>query len=115
MSAARDITAIRSLIYRMAEKYGNRDVDGVMETLVDEAPSIIGTGAHEVVFGVEAVRSQVANELAETDGLAMTVGELHIDVFDGSAVAYAESVIHATFGDDTYNFPVRTSYVLAGT
>ncbi len=115
MTTQQAIAEVRSLVYRMAERYGAKDVDGVMETFVSDKPSLIGTGLDELRFGPDAVRLQVARDVSEADTLSFAVDSLHVDVQGESAFAFADAAIHATFGDDSFRFPVRTTFGLVRT
>lgn len=115
MTTQQAIAEVRAVVYRMAERYGAKDVDGVMETFIDERSSIVGTGQDELRFGTDAVRLQIARDVSEPDTLSFAVEKLHVDVFADSAFAFADAVIHATFAGDDYGFPVRTTFGLVRT
>lgn len=115
MTVEQDVAEVRFLVYRMAERYGAIDPDGVMETFVDDHPSIIGTGADEVRFGPAEVHFQMARDMAEADTLSMGMENVHVDVFGEAAFAFADVVINATFGGETFGFPVRCTFGLVRT
>ena len=43
-----DEAGVRSLVYRMAECYGAKDVEGVLGMFVGETSSMVGTGLDEL-------------------------------------------------------------------
>lgn len=115
MTTEQAIAEVRSLVYRMAERYGAKDVDGVLETFVGKHPSLVGTGLDELRFGAEAVRLQIARDVSEPDTLSFVFDSLHVDVHGESAFAFADAVIHATFDEKAFEFPVRTTFGLVRT
>ena len=115
MKEQQDIAAIRSVIYRMAERYGAGDVNGVMESFVGDGVSIIGTGADEIRFGPTEVQIQVARDISEADALSMSMDNIRVDVFGDAAFAFADSEIHARFGDQNHSFPIRATFGLVRT
>ena len=110
----RAIAEVRAVVYRMAERYGSKDVDGVLETFVDN-PLLVGTGEDELRFGGDSVRLQIARDVSEPDQLSYSVDKLHVDVFGDAAFAFADAVVNASFGDDGFRFPVRSTFGLVRT
>ena len=106
------IAEVRAVVYRMAERYGAKDVDGVMSTFVGENSFLVGTGQDEIRVGRDALRFQIARDVSEPDTLSFAIENLLVNVFDDSAFAFADAVIHASFGDDDFKFPVRTTFGL---
>lgn len=115
MTVEQAVAEVRAVVYRMAERYGAKDVDGIMETFVPESSSVVGTGLDELRFGTEAVRFQMARDTSEPDTLSFAIERLRVDAFDHSAFAFADAVFHATFGDADFRFPVRTTFGLVRT
>ena len=115
MTVEQDIAAIRSLVYRMAERYGAKDADGVMDAFVEDNPSIIGTGLDELRFGRNEIHAQIVRDMSETDALSMSMENIRVDVFGDSAFAFADSLIHATFDQVTHDFPIRATFGLVRT
>lgn len=115
MTVDQDRAEIRAVVYRMAERYGAKDVEGTMATFVGEHSSVIGTGTDEIRFGNDAVQFQMARDMSEPDTLSFAVESLHVDVFADSAFAFANAVFHATFRDDVFRFPVRTTFGMVRT
>lgn len=111
----RDIAAIRSVVYRMADRYGTMDPEGVMETFVDDHPSIIGTELDELRFGWAETHLQVVRDMSEVDELSMGMESLRVDVFGDAAFAFADAVISATAGDEHLRFPVRSTFGMVRT
>ena len=109
------VAEIRSLVYKMAERYGAKDPDGVMDTFVGEGSSIIGTEIDELRFGAEQVRLQIVRDLSEADALSFGIDRLHVDVFGDSAFAFADGRIVAGIGEETFRFPVRSTFGLTRT
>jgi class 3 adenylate cyclase/ketosteroid isomerase-like protein len=99
----------------MADSYGRKDSDGVMATFVESNPSIVGTGLDEIRFGRGEVLLQVARDMSEADLLSMSMDNVRVDVFGDSAFAFSDSKIHATFGEDTHEFPLRATFGLVRT
>ena len=48
MTTDQDEAGVRSLVYRMAECYGAKDVEGVLGMFVGETSSMVGTGLDEL-------------------------------------------------------------------
>lgn len=106
------IAEVRAVVYRMAERYGAKDVEGVMSTFVDENSFLVGTGQDEIRVGRDALRLQIARDVSEPDTLSFAINSLLVNVFDDSAFAFADAAIHASFGDDDFRFPLRTTFGL---
>lgn len=115
MTVEQDISAIRALIYRMADSYGRKDADSVMTGYVADNPSLVGTGPDEIRFGRAEVGLQVARDMSEADSLSMSMENVRVDVFGDSAFAFSNSKIHATFGEHTHEFPLRATFGLVRT
>lgn len=115
MTKGQDVAEIRSVVYQMAERFGARDVEGVMALFVEEGASAVGTGVDEVRFGSDAVRLQMARDLSEVDTISFGVENLRVDVVGDAAFAFANVEINATFGSESMRFPVRATFGLART
>jgi class 3 adenylate cyclase len=110
-----DIAEVRSVVYRMAECYGMKDVDGVLDTFVGEGSSLVGTGSDELRFGLAAVHLQIARDISEVDTLSFGMEAVRVDVFGDAAFAFANAVISATFGSEQFRFPLRSTFGLVRT
>lgn len=115
MTVEQDIAEVRSVVYQMAERYGAKDVDGVLTTFVDEGMVMVGTGLDELRFGSEATRLQVARDMSEADTLSFGMDNVRVDVFGDAAFAFTDAVISATFGSESFRFPVRSTFGLVRT
>jgi class 3 adenylate cyclase/ketosteroid isomerase-like protein len=110
-----DVAEVRSVVYRMAECYGMKDVDGVLDTFVREGSSLVGTGSDELRFGLAAVHLQIARDISEVDTLSFGMEAVRVDVFGDAAFAFANAVISATFGSEQFRFPLRSTFGLVRT
>ena len=99
----------------MAERFGAKDVEGVMAVFVKAGGSVVGTGADEIRFGSDAVRLQLARDVSEVDTFSFGMENLRVDVFGDAAFAFADVEIFATFGSESMRFPVRGTFGLART
>lgn len=99
----------------MAERFGAKDVEGVMALWVDEGASAIGTGVDEIRFGTDAVRLQIARDLSEADTFSFGIENLHVDVVGDAAFTFADVEINATFGSEPMRFLLRATFGLART
>lgn len=115
VTRGQDVAEIRSVVYQMAERFGAKDVEGVMALWVEEEASAIGTGADEIRFGSDAVRLQIARDLSEVDTFSFGMENLRVDVVGDAAFAFADVEIDATFGSESMRFPVRATFGLART
>lgn len=115
MTIEQDIAEVRSVVYRMAECYGMKDVDGVLDTFVGEGSSLVGTGSDELRFGLAAVHLQIARDISEVDTLSFGMEAVRVDVFGDAAFAFANAVISATFGSEQFRFPLRSTFGLVRT
>lgn len=115
MTDEQAVAEVRSVMYRMAERYGAADVEGVMAFFVDDAPANIGTGADEIRFGVSEVRSQISRDVSEVESLSMTMENLRVKVFGDGAFAYSDVVFAATVGGERMSYPARTTVGLTRT
>ena len=115
MTIEQDVAEVRSVVYRMAECYGTKDVDGVLDTFVGEGSSLVGTGSDELRFGLAAVHLQIARDISEVDTLSFGMEAVRVDVFGDAAFAFANAVISATFGSEQFRFPVRSTFGLVRT
>jgi class 3 adenylate cyclase len=109
------VAEVRSVMYRMAERYGARDVDGVMALFVEEDPVNIGTGADEARLGSAEVRKQIARDLAEVEAVSMGMDHLKVKVYGDAAFAYSEVVFSATVEGELLSYPARTTVGLTRT
>jgi len=99
---------IRSVVYRMAERYGAMDTDGVLATFVDEGDIlVVGTGADEVRFGREELRRQIDRDLSEVETLSVGMEHLSVSVFGETAFTFADAVMSVGMGEETLRFPMR--------
>lgn len=115
MTAEQDVAQVRSVVYRMAGAFGAKDVDGAMGMFIEEGASMVGTGLDELRFGSDAVRMQIARDASEADTLSFGMENLRVDVFGDAAFAFADAVINATFGSESFRFPVRSTFGLVRT
>ena len=115
MKIERDVANIRAVLYRLTGSYGAKDVDGVLDTFVADAPMMVGTGIDELRFNADEVRFQVDRDTSEPDALSISMANLRVTVFGDAAFAYADMVIHATFGEQHHRFPVRMTFGLVRT
>jgi ketosteroid isomerase-like protein len=53
--------------------------------------------------------------MSEADSLSMSMENVRVDVFGDSAFAFSNRKIHATFGGDTHEFPLRATFGLVRT
>lgn len=112
MTVEQDVAEVRSVVYRMAERYGAKDIEAVLDTFVGERSMMVGTGLDELRFGSAAVRLQVARDMSEADTLSFRMDTLRVDVFGDAAFAFADAVISATFGSESFRFPLRSTFGL---
>lgn len=115
VTRGQDVAEIRSVLYQMAERYGAKDVEGVMALWVDEGASAIGTGVDEIRFGSDSVRLGIARDLSEADTFSLGIENLHVDAVGDAAFALADVEINATFGSEPMRFPLRATFGLART
>jgi class 3 adenylate cyclase/ketosteroid isomerase-like protein len=99
----------------MAERYGAQDVDGVIDSFVEERTTMVGTGLDELRFGSAALRFQIVRDMSEADELSFGMDNLQVDVFGDAAFAFSDAVISATFGSERRGFPVRSTFGLVRT
>jgi hypothetical protein len=91
MTIEQDAAEIRSLVYRMAEYYGAKDVQGVLGTFVGEGSSMVRTGLDELRFGVDALRLQLTRDMSEVDTLSLGMDAVRVDLFGDAAFAFADT------------------------
>ena len=115
MTIEQDVAEVRSVIYRMAGAFGAKDVDGAMGLFIEQGASTVGTGVDELRFGSEAVRFQISRDVSEADTLSFGMESLRVDVFGDAAFAFADAMINATFGSESFRFPVRSTFGLVRT
>jgi class 3 adenylate cyclase len=115
VTTEQDVAQVRSVVYLMAGAFAAKDVDGAMGTFIEEGASIVGTGLDELRFGSDAVRFQIARDISEADTLSFGMESLRVDVFGDAAFAFADAVINATFGSESFRFPVRSTFGLVRT
>lgn len=115
MTIEQDVAEVRSVVYRMAECYGAKDVDGVLDTFAGEGSSMVGTGLDELRFGLAAVRLQAARDMSEADTASFGMDAVRVDVFGDAAFAFSDVVLSATFGSEHIRFPIRATFGLCRT
>ncbi len=115
MTDERAIAEIRSLMYRMAERYGAGDVDGVLALFVEDGAIAIGTGADEERLGHAEVRRLIARDLSEVEGVALTMDSLSVKVFGDAAFAFSPVVFTAVVDGERTNYPARFTIGLTRT
>jgi len=115
MTIEQDVAEIRALVYRMAECYGARDVDGVLGTFAGEGSSMVGTGLDELRFGVDAMRLQITRDLSEVGTVSFGMDAIRVDLFGDAAFAFADTVVSATFGSELLRIPLRATFGLCRT
>lgn len=115
MTVEQDVAEVRSVVYRMAERYGAKDIDGVLDTFVGEGSVMVGTGLDELRFGSAAIRLQAARDISEADTLSFGMDNLRVDVFGDAAFAFADTVVSATVGSEHIRLPIRATFGLSRT
>ncbi len=110
-----DTAEVRSVVYRMAERYGAKDVEGVLDAFVGEGSSMVGTGLDELRYGPHALRLQVTRDMSEADALSFGMDSLRVEVFGDAAFAFAEAVVSATVGSEHVRLPIRATFGLCRT
>lgn len=116
MTGEQAIAEIRSVVYRMAERYGAMDTDGVLATFVaDGGALVVGTGADEVRFGHEELRRQIDRDLSEVESLSVGMEHLRVSVFGDAAFTFADAVMSVRIGGESLRFPMRWTLGLVRT
>ena len=115
MNIERDTADIRALLYRLTGSYSAKDVDGVLDTFVADAPMLVGTGSTN--SGSMPMRCGSrwigipANQMPCRSAWPTSVSPF----FGDAAFVYADMVITATFGEQHHRFPIRMTFGLVRT
>jgi uncharacterized protein (TIGR02246 family) len=98
---------IEDVLQEMAERYAARDPEGVLELFAGDESMIVGTGADEVRFGLEAIRTQVERDIAQADSIAMHFERLWVRDLGDAAICFAHAAFAGSAGGQDFRLPVR--------
>ena len=112
MTTESDVADVRAVLYQMLGSYSAGDVDGALDTFVDDVASIVGTGRDELAFGTDGARALMERDVSEPDELYARFETLRINVIGDAAFAFAEVGITAVFGDQSHRMGVRMTFGL---
>jgi ketosteroid isomerase-like protein len=113
MATATDVEgAIRDALDRFSQAYSAKDADGVMKLFAaDEDVQIVGTGADEIRRNRDEVRQQVERDFAQSDRLAVVLGEPHVSSVGDVAWALGSCTVEASAGGENVALDARLTAV----
>jgi uncharacterized protein (TIGR02246 family) len=105
--------AVLATLDRYAERYGEKDVDGVTELFADDPDVIlIGTGADERWVGRREIRRQFARNFAEAERTRFEWVSRHVAATGDGAWVAADAVVHVVVDGVERSIPIRFTVVL---
>jgi hypothetical protein len=107
------IAAVRGVLDRFVATYSAKDEAGVLGCFaVGDDGVLIGTGEDEWRVGDAAVRTQVEQDFAQADSLAVAYRDLHVDGTGGVAWFAAKATVRASVDGEPFDSDLRLTGVV---
>lgn len=97
---------VAGLLDALASAYSAKLPDQAVELFTEDAV-VVGTGADELRFGLEEVRTQIERDISQADALRATYSGLRVGAMGDVAWLYASLVAEVTIGEDEITMSMR--------
>jgi ketosteroid isomerase-like protein len=98
---------IQEVLDEFIGRYGAMDAEGVVAIFAGDDAVVVGTGADEVRFGLNEIRSQVERDIAQADEISVVLENEKINVAGDAAFVYADTRFVGVVGGETFELPAR--------
>lgn len=83
------------------------DAEGVVALFAGDESVVVGTGADEVRFGLNEIRSQVERDISQADEISVVLENQRTSVAGDAAFVYADARFVGSVGGESFELPAR--------
>ncbi len=107
MEQGQATSEIQQVIDDFIGRYGAMDAEGVVALFAGDDAVVVGTGADEVRFGLNEIRSQVERDIAQADEISVVLENQRTSVAGDAAFVYADARFVGSVRGDAFELPAR--------
>ncbi len=96
-------TEVEAVLNQWSEAYRAKDIDALVGFAIGDDVQLVGTGADEVRFGLDAYRAQAERDLTQADEASMTFSNLRVTTVGDVAFAYCDVRVAGSAGGQAFD------------